>query len=126
MIQEKDKIIFLTMKLDLKTREYNKLCEKLESLKKQDKANDEELLDLRDKFQNNHDEIVEINKQLKELKEKTSNVEYNNINYKNELFKKNVKNIESQKKDKELIYKEKNKNILIKLIEKIKKILKIK
>ena len=64
------KLVGLTMELDLKTREYKKLCDKLEKLKQGNiNPNDERLLKLRGLFQKNHDEIVEINRQIKELKE---------------------------------------------------------
>lgn len=63
------KLVGLTMKLDLKAQEYKKLCKKLDELKAQNiDENAPELLELRDKFQANHDEIVEINKQLEALK----------------------------------------------------------
>ena len=59
----------LTMELDLKTREYKKLCDKLEQLKQSDiNPNDEKLLELKQLFQKNYDEIVEINRQIKEIK----------------------------------------------------------
>ncbi len=62
------KLVELTMELDLKTREYRKICDKLEKLKKYNiNPNDERLLHVRDLFQKNHDEIVEINNKIKEL-----------------------------------------------------------
>ena len=62
------KLIGLTMELDLKTREYRKLCDKLDQLKKYDiNPNDERLLIVKDLFQKNHDEIAEINRQIKNL-----------------------------------------------------------
>lgn len=64
------KLVGLTMELDLKTREYKKLCDKLEQLKQGNiNPNDESLLELKRLFQEKHDEILEINRQIKELKE---------------------------------------------------------
>ena len=64
------KLVGLKMELDLKTMEYKKLCNKLEELKKYNvNPNDKRLLKVKDLFQKNHDEIVEIKKQLRELKE---------------------------------------------------------
>ena len=64
------KLVGLTMKLDLKTREYKKLCEKLDELKKRKiDPNDERLLKIKELFKKNHDDIVEINKQIKKIKE---------------------------------------------------------
>lgn len=84
------KLTGLTMELDLKVREYNMLCEKLETLKaKKINPNDTTLLPLKEKFENNYLEIVEINRQIKELKE---NIEFekNNLKVKSEaeMFKK--------------------------------------
>lgn len=64
------KLVGLTMELDLKTREYKKLCDKLDELKeKRIDPNDERLLVVKELFQKNHDDIVEINRQIKEVKE---------------------------------------------------------
>lgn len=78
------KLVGLTMELDLKTREYKKLCDKLEQLKQSNiNPNDEKLLELRELFQKNHDDIVKINAQIKklkkteELKEKQQLEQYN-------------------------------------------------
>jgi len=63
------KLVGLTMELDLKAREYKKLCDKLEKLKQGNiNPNDEKLLKLKQLFQENHDEIVKINKKIEELK----------------------------------------------------------
>jgi len=63
------KLVILMMELDLKAKEYNMLCEKFEQVEKQNiDPNDERLLWFKELFQKNHDEIVEIKKQLKELK----------------------------------------------------------
>ena len=64
------KLVGLTMELDLKTREYKKLCDKLDELKEKGiDPNDERLLVVKDLFQKNHYDIVEINRQIKEVKE---------------------------------------------------------
>lgn len=65
------KLVGLTMELDLKTREYKNLCNKLNKLKeKQIDPNDERLFDVKELFQKNHDDIVKINRQINEIKEK--------------------------------------------------------
>ena len=62
------KLVGLTMELDLKTREYKKLCNKLDNLKENKiDPNDERFLVLKELFQKNHDDIVKINSQIKEL-----------------------------------------------------------
>ena len=64
------KLIGLTMELDLKAREYKKLCDELDKFKENKiDLNDEKLYALKKLFQKNYDEIVEINRQIKELKE---------------------------------------------------------
>ena len=64
------KLVGLTMELDLKTREYKKLCYKLDELKERKiDPNDERLLAVKGLFQKNHDDIVEINKQIKKIKD---------------------------------------------------------
>ena len=89
------KLTGLTMELDLKVREYNMLCEKLETLKaKKINPNDMTLLPLKEKFENNYLEIVEINRQIKELKKKIES-EKNNLKVKSEeemFIKANNKN----------------------------------
>ena len=62
------KIIGLTMQFDLKVREYNKLCNTLEELKKTNiNPNDKRLFKLKKLFQKNYDDIVDINKQILKL-----------------------------------------------------------
>lgn len=62
------KLIGLTMELDLKTREYTILCNEFEKLKQNNiDHNNEKLIELKKLFQKNHDEIVEINKQINNL-----------------------------------------------------------
>lgn len=120
------KFVGLTMELDLKAREYNKLCEKLEQLKEKNiNPNDERLLGVRELFQKNYDEIVEINRQIKELKgaeeliEKQKLEQYNPEN----LFKRKNNILKSNKEENmDILVVETKKNIFTRLIEKIKKI----
>ena len=63
------KLVGLTMELDLKTREFNMLCDKLEKIKKSNiDPNDKKLLWLKELFIKNYNEIVEINKELTKIK----------------------------------------------------------
>ena len=63
------KLIGLTMELDLKAREYRCLCNKLEQLKQNNiNINNEELIELKNLFQKNYEEIVEINRQIYKIK----------------------------------------------------------
>ncbi len=63
------KLVGLTMKLELKTKEFKKLCETLDKLKEnQTDPNDEAFLKLKKQFQENQNEIIEIKKQLNEIK----------------------------------------------------------
>lgn len=67
---EQTKLVGLTMELDLKAREYKKLCETLDKLKKLGiDPNAPELVKLSDKFKKNLSEIQEIKKQLSALNE---------------------------------------------------------
>ena len=122
MTQTQNKIILLTMKLDLKAREYKELCKELEKVKKKEQVTNEELLELKDKFQKNHDEIVEINNKLKKLKEKDNESEYKSFRQEN-LFNRNKEYKVNKEDNKELVV-EKEKNIITKLIEKLKLLLK--
>lgn len=88
------KFVGLTMELELKTKEYKKLCNTLEKLKKNNvNPNDEKLLELRELFQKNHDEIAEINKQLNELKKAEEYIEKKKLEQYNpdNLFKRKDK-----------------------------------
>lgn len=122
MTQTQNKIILLTMKLDLKAREYKELCKELEEVKKKEQVTNEELLELKDKFQKNHDEIVEINNKLKKLKEKDNELEYKSFRQEN-FFNRNKEYKVNKENNKELVV-EKEKNIITKLIEKLKLLLK--
>lgn len=119
------KLVGLTMELDLKAREYKQLCDKLEKLKEMNiNSNDKKLLELKELFQKNHDEIVEINKQISELKEKEEIIEKQRLEKYNtdNIFKR--KNTISNNKEENIsmIVAENKKNIFQRLIEKLKKI----
>lgn len=111
------KLVGLAMELELKTREYKKLCDELENLKENNiNPNDEQLLKLKQLFQKNHKEIVEINQQIKNIKqlEEPEIEQYDP----EKLFKKNN---DTQKEEKSLTVIDNNKSIFAKILEKIKK-----
>lgn len=65
------KLVGLTMELDLKVREYQELCAKLEELERENvDANSPKLTILQHKFLNNAQEIKRIKNELKKLEEK--------------------------------------------------------
>ncbi len=124
------KLVGLTMELDLKAREYKKLCNKLDDLKENKiDPNDERFLVLKELFQKNHDDIVKINSQIKELQVAEK------LKEKQRLEKYNLENVFNKKNNVSKIKKEGNmnisivqtkKNIFTKFIEKIKSLLKNK
>ncbi len=67
MTLKQTKLFGLTMELELKAKEYKVLCEKFETLKN-DNFNFLELENLKKDFFKNQEEIKNINKQLKALK----------------------------------------------------------
>ena len=68
LTSKQQKLIELTMELDIKAKEYKLLCDELESLKKSNlDENDEKYVNLRDRFAENLREIKSINNQLKDL-----------------------------------------------------------
>ena len=68
------RLVGLTMELDLKAREFKTLCDKLYKLKVNgENPNDERLNAVKELFQENHDEIVKIKTQIKEIKEAAEN-----------------------------------------------------
>lgn len=102
------KLVGLTMELDLKTREYKELCDKLDELKVNNiDPNDERLLAVKDLFQKNHDDIVRINAQIKELKETEK------LKEKQKLEQCNTENIFNRKKDTSKTKKEENMDISV-------------
>ena len=63
------KIVGLTMQLELKAMEYKKLCNEFDDLKKKNiDPNSKKLVSLMEKFIDNQEEILKINKELKKLK----------------------------------------------------------
>ena len=69
LTESQSKFIELTLKLDLRTREYKKLCEELEVLKKSVKnPNDKQFAMLLARFEENKKELENINAQLSKLK----------------------------------------------------------
>lgn len=120
------KLVGLTMELELKAKEYKMLCKQLEKIKNKNiNPNDENLLVVKEMFQKNYEEVVEINRKIKELKrleeerEKQKNEKFNTdklFNRKDESKKYNT--------SKEIAIIEKQ-NMFNKIIQKIKKILKI-
>lgn len=118
------KLVGLTMELDLKAREYKKLCDKLENLKQcRINSNDERLLVVEELFQKNHDDIVNINTQIRELKESEEFKEKQRIEqYNPESFFNKKNDISKINKEENMdisVIKTKN-NLFIKLMEKIK------
>ena len=118
------KLVGLTMELDLKTKEYKKLCDKLEQIKQSKiNPNDERLLKFKQLFQENHDEIVEINKQIRKLKDEQEVIDKQKLEKYNteNLFKRNNENI-CLSKEENISVIETEKNVFIKFIKKIKEI----
>lgn len=112
------KLVGLTMELDLKAREYKSLCDKLDKLKENKvDANDDRLLVVEELFQKNYDDIVKINTQIKELKEKQKLEPYNS-----EIFFKRKNDISkvNREENTKISVVQTRKNIFTKLIEKIK------
>ena len=117
------KLIGLTMELELKTRDYKMLCEKLEKLKKDNiDANDPKLLSIRDEFIKNYNEIVEIDRQIKEIEELEEIQQTSEQNYYNDVFKNKTKTGSNNEKLDMIVVDEK-KNILVSIFEKIKKMI---
>ena len=118
------KLVGLTMELDLKTREYKKLCDKLDELKeKKIDPNDERLLVVKELFQKNHDVIVEINRQIKEVKEKEELKEKQKLeqyNPENIFNKKNDTSKTKQEENMDISVVQSKQNIFARFIEKIK------
>jgi hypothetical protein len=120
------KLVGLTMELDLKTREYKKLCDKLDELKERKiDPNDERLFAVKELFQKNHDDIVEINKQIKKIKDTEDIKEKQKLEKYNpeDIFNKKNNNNIIQEEKKDILVVETKKNIFIRFIERIKKFL---
>lgn len=70
MTLKQTELVGLTMQLELKTKEYKILCDKLEQFKEQGiDPNSKELIVLRQDFIKNNKEITEIKNRLKRLQE---------------------------------------------------------
>ena len=68
LTKAQDELVYLTMRLDLKAREYKMLCEKLDKFKSTGiNPNDEKLIPLLNEFAENNAEILDIRKRLKAL-----------------------------------------------------------
>lgn len=88
------KIAGLYMKLDLKAREYNMLCGKLEEYKKDNiKEDDTRYFDLLQLFQKNNNEIIEIKQQLIDVQKNEEKI-IENSDYTKIFEKKEKENIE--------------------------------
>lgn len=71
MTMDQTKLVYYTMELELKTKEYKNLCEELDALKSKDfDPNDPVLKELKEKFEKNLEEIKNIKNELKKLQEK--------------------------------------------------------
>ena len=118
------KLVGLTMELDLKTREYKKLCDKLDKLKENKiDPNDERLLVVKELFQKNHDDIVKINTQIKEIKETEELKEKQKLeqyNLENIFNKKNDTSKTKQEENMDISVVQNKQNIFARFIEKIK------
>lgn len=71
MTMDQTKLVYYTMELELKTKEYKNLCEELDALKNKNiNPNDPALKELKEKFEKNLEEIKNIKNELKKLQEK--------------------------------------------------------
>ena len=114
------KLVGLTMELDFKAREYKKICDELDRLKeKKIDPNDERLLEVKELFQQNHDDIVKINAQIKEIKEIEENIKSNKVE-KYDLEKVFNKKKDKMKENTEIAIIEDKKNIFYLILKKIK------
>lgn len=117
------KLVELTMELDLRAREYKKLCDKLEQLKEKGiNPNDKILIGLQQAFQKNQNDVLKINKQIEKIKKQDKIIEKQNLEkYNQEILSKN----KEEKPNKEIsLVETKKKNIFMKIWDKIKIIIK--
>ena len=119
------KLVGLTMELDLKAREYKILCDKLDNIKDNIiNPNDDSLLEIKELFEKNHEEIININEKIRELKEKEeTNQKDEQYSLENIFNKKTDSSKKIEKKEKSLVVQNK-KNIIDRVIEKIKRFFK--
>lgn len=118
------KLVGLTMELDLKTREYKMLCEKFDKLKENGNGKDTEKLNtIKKEFLQNQEEIIEINKQIKELKsiQEKEEQKYNPDN----LFKKSKNKVETNENAVRELTIIKNESIFKRILKRIKDLFKI-
>ena len=72
--KQQSKLVELTLKIDLKSREYSMLCKELETLKSQNlDPNCEEYQKLLTKFEENSNQLLDLKNQLAELKKESKN-----------------------------------------------------
>ena len=117
------KLVGLTMELDFKAREYKKICDELDRLKEKIiDPNDKRLLEVKEMFQQNHDDIVKINAQIKEIKEIEENIKSNKVE-KYDLEKVYNKKKDKMKENTEIAIIEDKKNIFYLILKKIKNLL---
>lgn len=138
MTLSQTKLVGLIMKLDLKAREYKMLCDKLDQAKEKNvDPNGAEMLDLLNKFQANNKEIVDIKKQLIELREAEPELEDTTFSEEQEVLLKQygLEDVFQNKQNKSneaninnvnIIAKEEKKNFFVILLDKIKKIFRIR
>ena len=70
LTNDQSKLVELTLKLDLKAREYKQLCNQFEKLKEKEiDTNSAEYIELKKSFVDNQKEISEIYAELKKLQE---------------------------------------------------------
>ena len=84
--------------------------------------NDERLLEVKELFQQNHDDIVKINAQIKEIKETEENIKSNKVE-KYDLEKVYNKKKDKMKENTEIAIIEDKKNIFYLILKKIKNLL---
>ena len=68
LTNEQNEVLILTAELDLKAKEYKMLCDRFEDVKNNGNLDKKELLNLKNQFFKNQEEIKEINEKLKNLK----------------------------------------------------------
>lgn len=65
---DQTRLAILTMELEVKVKEYKKLCSILDEMKKENiSPNDGKLITLRNLFENNYNDIAEINKEISSI-----------------------------------------------------------
>ena len=68
MNENQSKLVYLTAKLDLKTKEYDLLCKKMEQLQNaNENQNSEKYKELENKFIKNYEQLKEIKLEIEKL-----------------------------------------------------------